>query len=221
MMFGVNTLPEKPTGGESVDSGLIGIIVGAAVLILLVLLIIYLVSRRSRRRRQEERHERTREEFGSEYDRAAQESGSRQDAEKDLRQRRSQMERQVRPLSDESRSRYGERWQEVERVFVENPQRSVEIADRAVADLLEERNVVADAAQSDSDTQRSLGVLHPDVADDYQAARRVRANVVGRAASGEGDSGESERTESRSEETEEMRDAVRRYRTVYDRLMEQ
>ena len=36
-------------------------------------------------------------------------------------------------------------------MFVENPQRSVEIADRAVADLLEERNVVADPAQSDEE----------------------------------------------------------------------
>ena len=201
------------------DGGLIGIIIGAAVLILLLLLIFYLISRRSRRRRQEERHERTREEFGTEFDRTAEERGSRREAEKELRQRRSQLQRQVRPLSDESRARHGERWQEVERVFVENPQRSVEIADRAVADLLEERNVVADPAQSDSDTQRSLAVLFPDVADDYQSARRVRADAVGRTVSDD-DSGEGGESGARSEETERMRDAVRRYRVVHDKLME-
>lgn len=205
------------------DVGLIGVIVGLVVLVLIVLLIIFLISRRSRRRRQEERRERTREEFGSEYERTTRERGSEQEAERELRERSGRLERQVRPLSGEARERYEERWQEVERVFVDNPERSVEIADRTVADLLEERNLVSDAAQSDEETQRSLGVLHSDVAEDYREARRVRASVVGRSApgaSGEGDSGEAG-SDAGSEDTEEMRDAVRRYRSVYERLMEQ
>lgn len=198
--------------------GTVGIIIGLVVLVLIVLLIVYLVSRRSRSRRQEERQERTREEFGSEYERTTRERGSEQEAEKELRQRRGRMERQVRPLSDEDRNRYGERWREVESLFVDNPTRSVEMADRTVSDLLGERNFVSDPAQNEEETHKSLGALHPDVADDYREARRIRAVVVGRSA-GSPDEGESGGAAG-AEATEEMREAVRYYRVVYEKLVE-
>jgi hypothetical protein len=101
---------------------------------------------------------------------------------------------------------------EVERVFVDNPERSIEMADRTVADILEERNFVADPAQSDEETERELAVMHPDVADDYREARRIRADVVAGAvrSSGEGASDET---------TEDLRQAIRKYRAVYERLM--
>jgi hypothetical protein len=160
--------------------------------------------------RGEEQRERTREEFGSEYERAAQERGSEEEAERELRERRGRVERQVEPLSEESRGRYEERWGEVERVFVDNPGRSIELADRTVVEILEERNFVTDPAQSDEETERSLAVMHPDVADDYREARRIRADVVAGGAS-EGSSEE--------DTTEEMRLAIRKYRAVYQRLV--
>jgi hypothetical protein len=52
--------------------------------------------------------------------------------------------------------------------------------------------------------------MYPEVADDYREARRVRARVVRGAPDG-GDS---------NEETEEMRQAFRRYRSVYERLVQ-
>jgi hypothetical protein len=53
-------------------------------------------------------------------------------------------------------------------------------------------------------------VMHPDVADDYREARRIRADVVaGRASEGH----------SEEETTEEMRQAIRKYRAVYQRLV--
>jgi len=181
-----------------------------AILVLIVVLIIYFVSRRRRTQRSEEQRERTREEFGREYERAAQERGSEEDAERELRERRGRVERQVEPLSEESRGRYEERWNEVERVFVDNPGRSIELADRTVSDILEERNFVTDPAQSDEETERSLAVMHPDVADDYREARRIRADAVaGRVSEGS----------SEGETTEEMRTAIRKYRVVYQRLV--
>ena len=84
------------------------------------------------------------------------------------------------------------------------------MADRTVADILEERNFVADPAQSDEETERELAVMHPDVADDYREARRIRADVVARGTSEGG---------SEEETTEEMRQAIRRYRAVYQRLV--
>ena len=116
----------------------------------------------------------------------------------------------MEPLSEESTQRYEERWGEVERVFVDNPSRSIELADRTVSEILEERNFVSDPAQSDAETERSLAVMHPDVADDYREARRIRAEVVGQGTA-EGGSGE--------ETTEELRQAIRKYRAVYQQLV--
>jgi FtsZ-interacting cell division protein ZipA len=186
---------------------LIIIIVVAVVVILLLAL--YFAARRRRAQRSEQQRERTREEFGSEYDRTAQERGSEEEAERELRERRGQVERQVEPLSEESRGRYEERWSEVEQVFVENPGRSIELADRVVMEILEERNFVSDPSQSDEETERSLAVMHPDVADDYREARRIRADVVGTTSEGS----------SEEETTEELRQVIRKYRVVYQRLV--
>jgi len=118
----------------------------------------------------------------------------------------------VVPLSEGSAQRYEERWGEVERVFVDNPSRSIELADRTVSEILEERNFLSDPAQSDEETERSLAVMHPDVADDYREARRIRAAVV--AGTGRFSEGDSE-----EETTEELRGAIRKYRAVYQRLV--
>jgi FtsZ-interacting cell division protein ZipA len=191
-----------------------------AVAVVVILLIVFLVSRRSRARREEEHRERTREEFGSEYERTAEERGSEQDAEKELRERRGRVERQVEPLSEESRGRYEEQWGEVERVFVDNPERSIEMADRTVTDILGERKFVADASQSDEETERGLAAMHPEVADDYREARRTRASVVGRSAPGsEEGSGDGPSDES-TEGTEELRQAIRHYRAVYEKILQ-
>lgn len=188
------------------------IIIIVVAVILLALVAILLFSRRSQARRREEQRERTRTEFGEEYERTARERGSEEEAEKELRQRRGRVERQVLPLSTESRQRFEERWGEVERVFVDNPDRSIEMADRTVSDLLVERNFIADTAQDDRETEQGLAAMYPDVADDYREARRIRAEVVARSvqSSGEG---------SNEEDTEELRQVIRKYRFVYERLV--
>jgi hypothetical protein len=189
------------------------IVIVVVVVVVIVLLALYFASRRRAAQRSEEQRERSREEFGSEYERTVEKRGSEEDAERELRERRGRVERRVEPLSEESRARFEERWSEVERVFVENPERSIEIADRTVSDLLSERHFVSDATQSDEETEQSLAVMHPEVADDYREARRIRAEVVGRSAgNAEADPEES---------TEELRQAIRKYRAVYERLVQQ
>jgi len=189
------------------------IIIIVVVVIVIALLAIYFISRRSRAQRSEAQRERTRQEFGSEYERTAEERGSEEEAERELRERRGRAERRVEPLSGESRQRYEQQWVEVERVFVDNPERSIEMADRTVMDILEERNFVADPAQSDEETERELAVMHPDVADDYREARRIRADVVAGTVRSS-DEGASDET------TEDLRQAIRKYRAVYERLMQ-
>ena len=128
---------------------------------MILLLALFFASRRRRLQRKKEQRERTREEFGSEYERTARERGSEEEAEKELRARRGRVERQVEPLSEESRGRYEEQWGEVERVFVENPEKSIEMADRTVSDILHERRFVTDSSQSDEETEKNLAVLPP------------------------------------------------------------
>lgn len=193
--------------------GLVEILVILAVVVIIVLLIVFFVSRRSRSRRQEEQRERSREEFGSEYERTARERGSEEEADKELRRRRGSVERRVEPLSDERKEHFEGQWGEVERVFVDNPERSIEMADRTVSDILQERRFIADSSQSDEETEKSLAAMHPDVADDYREARRMRAEVVAR-------SGRSADEGSEEQSTEDLRQAIRRYRAVYGRLVD-
>ena len=188
------------------------LIIIIVVVIVLLLLAVYFAMRRRREQRSEQQRERTREEFGSEYERTAEARGSEEEAERELRERRGQVERQVEPLSEESRGRYEERWGEVERVFVDNPSRSIELADRTVMEILEERNFVSDQSQSDEETERSLAVMHPDVADDYREARRIRADVIGGV-------GRFSEESSEEETTEELRQGIQRYRVVYRRIV--
>ncbi len=82
--------------------------------------------------------------LGSEYERTVEERGSEEEAERELRERRGCVERQIERLSSESRGRFDEQWTEVERVFVDNPERSIEMADRTVFDVLTERKFVSD-----------------------------------------------------------------------------
>jgi hypothetical protein len=181
------------------------------VAVVVILLIVFLVSRRSRARREEEQRERSL---------APNTSGRLKSVARSRTPRRScgRVERQVKPLSEESRGCYEEQWGEVERVFVDNPERSIEMADRTVTDILGERKFVADASQSDEETERGLAAMHPEVADDYREARRIRASVVGSSAPGsEEGSGDGSSDES-TEGTEELRQAIRHYRAVYEIL---
>jgi hypothetical protein len=180
------------------------------VVVVILLLAIFFAVRRSRARRREEQRERSREEFGSEYERTARERGSEEEAEKELRRRRGSVERNVEPLSDERKEHFEGQWGEVERIFVDNPERSIEMADRTISDILLERRFVSNPSQSDEETERNLAAAHPDVADDYREARRIRADVVARGV----DEGSGEQS------TEELRQAIRRYRAVYGRLVD-
>jgi type II secretory pathway pseudopilin PulG len=143
------------------------ILIIVVIVIVVLLLALFFALRRRTAQRSEEQRERTREACGSEYERMAQERGS-EEAERELRQRRGRVERRVEPLSEESRAHYKEEWGEVERVFVDNPERSIEMADRTASDILNERNFASDAGQSDEETERGLAAMHPEFADDYR-----------------------------------------------------
>ena len=179
------------------------VIVLLAVAVLAALLVAFFVFRRRQGQRdQQERQERARQEYGPEYERLVEERGSEREAERELRERRERVEGEVRPLSEESLRGYEERWQRVERTFVDDPNSSLDEADRVVEEILVERNFPTDSRQSATE---GIGVMHPGVVEDFREAQRTYRGATG----SEG-----------GVDLEEMRLAIQKYRSVYERLTE-
>jgi FtsZ-interacting cell division protein ZipA len=170
------------------------VVIVVVVVAVIAALVFFFVSRR--------RRQSVRQEFGPEYERVAQERGSEKEAERELRERREEVESRIRPLSDESRRRYEEEWQGVEKTFVDNPVLALDQADRVVADILAERNF---PTESRREAAEAVAVTHSDAVEDFRDAQRTHADAT---RSGEG------------EDLEKMRRAIQKYRSVYERQIE-
>jgi hypothetical protein len=146
------------------------------------------------------RTEHLQDRFGPEYGRAVDEHGDSRSAERELKEREERRERfDIRPLAPESRARYLERWKDVQAQFVDDPAPAVSDADRLIGEAMRERGYPVD----DFDQRAAdLSVDYPDVVENYRAGHSV-------AAAGEGPTG-----------TEELRQAMVHYRSLFDRLVE-
>jgi hypothetical protein len=169
------------------------------VAVVAIALVVFLVMQRKRRRL-----EMAREEYGSEYQRVAEERGSEEQAEKELRERRGTVEDRVRPLPEESRERYDEEWRaNVEQTFINDPAASLDGADRVIERVLVERNFPTGSREEAGD---GLGAMYPGVAEDFREAQRIHKEGTSREGSGA--------------DLEQMRRAIQKYRSVYERLTE-
>src|SRR5215203_166272 len=97
---------------------------------------------------------------------------------------------------------YEERWQRVERTFVDDPGSSLDEADRVVEEILVERNFPTYSRQEASE---GVGVMHPGVVEDFREAQRTYRGATGSEGGAD---------------LEEMRQAIQKYRAVYERLTE-
>jgi hypothetical protein len=169
-------------------------IVLAVVVVAIVVAIIVAAAARSRRRHH------LQERFGSEYDRTVETADRRRDAEHDLREREARHdELELRPLTEASRQRYTEQWQDMQSGFVDRPQVAVADADRLITDLMRERGYPVD----DFDTRSELiSVDHPDVVEHYRRAHGIAQRTV------EGQTS-----------TEELRQAVISYRALFEEML--
>jgi hypothetical protein len=168
-------------------------IVIAVVVVLVVVVALAVAS--SRRRRH---HLQTR--FGSEYDRTVDGADRRREAERELREREARHdELDLKPLSEASRQRYTQQWQEMQSGFVDRPQVAVADADRLITDLMRERGYPVD----DFDTRSELvSVDHPDVVENYRTAHGIAVKTVeGRTS------------------TEDLRQAVISYRALFEEML--
>jgi hypothetical protein len=148
-----------------------------------------------------QRSRRLREHFGPEYERSIEASDDRRAAEAELLEREKRhRELDIRPLEDDERKRFADRWSGVQQGFVDDPGRAVADADALVDDLMRTRGYPLD----DFDQRAAdISVEHPVVVQRYREAREIaEANEAGRA------------------DTEELRQAVTSYRALVVALLE-
>jgi hypothetical protein len=169
-------------------------IVIAVVVVVVVLAAIAMAWSNNRRRHH------LQDRFGSEYDRTVDAADHRRDAERDLHDREQRHdELDLRPLSDASRQRYTQQWQEMQSGFVDRPQVAVADADRLITDLMRERGYPVDDFETRSDL---VSVDHPDVVENYRTAHGIaRRTVDGHTT------------------TEDLRQAVVSYRALFEEML--
>jgi hypothetical protein len=169
------------------------VLIGIGVAVVLAVIAWQVVARR-RTRRLESR-------FGPEYGRTIEAADSRRRAEAELQAREERRERlDIRPLSHAARARYVETWQVTQAQFVDDPRGAVAAADRLVQSVMSDRGYpVEDFEQRASD----VSVDHPQVVENYRA---------GHALATAGSDGR--------DTTEDLRLAMRHYRTLFDELVE-
>jgi hypothetical protein len=141
-----------------------------------------------------------RDKFGPEYERTVESHAGRRAAESELRSRqRERAKLDIGPLPAATRLRYGEQWRCVQERFVDQPAETVRSAERLVHEVMAERGYPV----GDFDAQSGLiSVDHPEVVENYRVAHAIH-----------------ERTVNGHVGTEELRDALLRYRSLFDELL--
>jgi hypothetical protein len=141
-----------------------------------------------------------RQRFGPEYDRAVEAREGRRAAEADLRDRKRQRDQlDIKPLPEDMRMRFAQEWHDVQARFVDQPSEAVAAADKLVYSVMEARGY----PMGDFDAQADLvSVDHPGVVENYRFAHGIR-----------------ERAQAQSASTEDLREALVRYRSLFDELL--
>ncbi|WP_086852980.1 hypothetical protein [Amycolatopsis kentuckyensis] len=153
--------------------------------------VIWLVTQEMQRKRLQQR-------FGPEYDRTVAEKDSPRAAQRELAEReRRHKELDIRPLSTSARERYAREWAQVQEKFVDQPAPAVAEADQLLNSLMAERGYPTEGyEQQVSD----LSVRHAKTLEHYRAAHATQQKRDGAS-------------------TEDLRDAMVRYRTVFEDLL--
>jgi hypothetical protein len=137
--------------------------------------------------------------FGPEYGRTVQRLG-RYKAEAELEKRQKRVEGfPIRPLSQTDRDRFSAAWRRVQAEFVDNPETALARADELLGAVMAARGYpVQDFEQRAND----ISVDHGVVVDNYRAAHGVAIRCARREAT-----------------TEEIRQAMIHYRTLFEDLL--
>jgi hypothetical protein len=139
--------------------------------------------------------------FGPEYERTVRERGDRAAAEGELAKREARVKRfHIEELPAGSKARYVEEWRTVQSRFVDEPSLAIAEADRLVTSVMRDRGYpTATFEQRAAD----LSPDHPRVIEDY----RIAHDIARRSERGE-------------VPTEDLRQAMVHYRSLFSDLVE-
>jgi hypothetical protein len=139
--------------------------------------------------------------LGPEYDRAVEEADSRGDAEAELRERQKRHDQlQLQPLDPDVREDYLDQWRATQERFVDDPHGAATEADHLVLDVMRARGYpVEDIDRRAAD----ISLDYPELVENYRSAHDVTVREsVGEVT------------------TEDLRNAMRHYRALFDELLE-
>lgn len=171
-----------------------GIIAVVLVLVVVGLILAPIFARRKR-------SERLQEHFGGEYDHTVQAMGNEKKAQTELDERQKHVDTlNIRPLSVTERERYLADWKAVQSKFVDEPSQAIVDADRLIIEVLQVRAYpVSDFEQRAAD----VSVSYPTLVSNYRAANEIAI-----------------KNEKHQASTEELRQAMIYYRSLFDELLE-
>jgi hypothetical protein len=173
------------------------LIVSGVVGIVVVLAIVWVVARQRNRQRTAELRAR----FGSEYDLALREHGSRPKAEAALLGRVNRVQHMsLHALTMEERDRFLADWETVQSRFIDHPRGAVTEADDMINKILQARGYEGGAFEQRT---ADISVHHANLVEPYRRAYAVSARA-----------GRNEAT------TEELRSAMILYRALIDELLQ-
>lgn len=168
-------------------------VIGAIIIIAIVVAIAAFASRNAKSKRLQQR-------FGPEYDRTVRTAGDRTAAERELAAREARVRRfHIEELPAGARERYTEEWRTVQTRFVDQPREALVQADTLVQNVMRDRGY----PMSDFDQQAAdISADHPQVVENY----RVAHDIASRSETGE-------------TTTEDLRQAMVHYRTLFNDLL--
>jgi hypothetical protein len=171
------------------------IIILAAIVVLIALAVAAFFYFRRRR------SENLRKQFGPEYKYAVDQYGDQGKAEAALAEREKRVRKlDIRGLTREEQNRFSDNWKKTQARFVDAPSPAVSEADGLVKELmLARRYPVGEFEQRASD----ISVDHPDVVNNYRNAHEI-----------------AERNKSGKATTEDLRQAMVHYRSLFEELLE-
>jgi hypothetical protein len=170
-----------------------GAIIGIVVVLVVLAVIAVLANKYLQRKRLQEK-------FGPEYDRAVESSDNRTAAERELVDRQKQHAKlELRELSPQSRESYDRHWSRIQEQFVDAPAGAVAEADVLVTDLMSERGYPTGSYEKQAEL---LSVDHSRTLEHYRSAHEI-----------------SQRDKSGDATTEDLRNAMVHYRTLFQDLL--
>jgi hypothetical protein len=138
--------------------------------------------------------------FGPEYDRAVGSSDDRRAAEAGLREReRERAQFDIKPLPEADRLRFADEWRDLQELFVDQPAEAAAGADILITRVMEAQGY----PMKDFDAQAELvSVDHPNTVENYRFAHAVQ-----------------QRSGAQQATTEDLREALLRYRSLFEELL--